>query len=67
VQSLAAILGYSFHSSSWLTNVDGMKDLWRFGSNLAAINTDMNGVKDLRTCYSLAAINTECKAPPTLG
>ena len=29
-----------FFSSSWLTNVDGMKDLWCSSTVLAAFNTD---------------------------
>ena len=34
-------------SAGSVTNVDGMKDLWCSSTVLAAINTDMNGVKDL--------------------
>ena len=42
LQSLVAALGFS--SSSWLTNVDGMKDLTSYSTaRLYAINTDMNG------------------------
>ena len=28
IQFLVAALGYFLFSSTWLTNVDGMKDLW---------------------------------------
>ena len=42
LQSVAAALGFS--SSSWLTNVDGMKDLTSYSTaRLYAINTEMNG------------------------
>ena len=41
VPVLMTALGF-FFSSSWLTNVDGMKDLWFSSCSSAAINTDMN-------------------------
>ena len=42
LQSPVAALGFS--SSSWLTNVDGMKDLTSYSTaRLYAINTEMNG------------------------
>ena len=38
-----------FFTSNWLTNVDGVKDLWCSKYSLAAIYTDMNG----RVCGTL--------------
>ena len=38
-----------FSSSSWLTDVDGMNDLWCSSIVLAAINTNVNG----RVCGAL--------------
>ena len=40
-------LPWIFFSSSWLTNVDGMKDLWCSSTVWLLSTQDMNGVKDL--------------------
>ena len=45
--------GPGFSSAGWLTNVDGMKDLW-------CINTDMNGMKYL-WCSSTVRLLYEWK------
>ena len=48
-----------FFTSSWLTNVDGMKDLWCSSSySSAAINTDMNRVKDLWCSSTVRLLST---------
>ena len=48
-QEVLGLIPGGFFSSSWLTTVDGMKDLWCSSTNSAAINIDMNG----RVCDAL--------------
>ena len=50
-------LPWVFFSSSWLTNVDEMKDLWC--SSTAAINTDMNWIKDLWCSSTVRLLSTQ--------
>ena len=55
VQSPAATLGF-FFSSSWLTNIDGMKDLW-CSSAIRLLSTQIRMEGSVMLQYSLAAIN----------
>ena len=48
-----------FSTSSWFTNVDGMKDMWCSSTVQLLSTTDMNGVKDLWCSSTVQLLSTQ--------